>query len=182
MEYVASRKEAIETGQTRYLGLPCKFGHGNLRHTKTHDCVECRRIRKRAYKKSKASGKPRGRPKSAGPKVSFKDLPPEKKLELYAREREYWARHPEKRKAKRAKSRAKLHQRVPKWLTDKDWDAINSIYKQAADLEKDTGKRWEVDHIIPLNGKNVSGLHVPDNLRVVPREANRAKSNIFHNL
>jgi hypothetical protein len=179
MDYKNSRKEALEAGQTRYLGLPCKFGHGSLRYTYTHECVECRRAKKRAHRKKKASGKPRGRPKTAGLKVPFRDLPPEKKLELYAREREYWARNPEKRKAKRAKSRAKLAQRIPQWLTPDDWDRINAIYKQAADLEKQTPLRWEVDHIIPLNGKNVSGLHVPDNLRVIPREDNRRKSNRF---
>lgn len=38
---------------------------------------------------------------------------------------------------------------------------------------------FEVDHIVPLNGKKVSGLHVVGNLQVLPREQNRAKRNHF---
>ena len=37
--------------------------------------------------------------------------------------------------------------------------------------------RNEVDHIIPLQGQFVSGLHVPENLRVIPRSINRSKRN-----
>lgn len=37
-----------------------------------------------------------------------------------------------------------------------------------------------VDHEIPLCGRNVSGLHVPSNLRLVPAEVNLRKSNLFN--
>jgi hypothetical protein len=44
---------------------------------------------------------------------------------------------------------------------------------------KMTGIEWHVDHIIPLQGKNVSGLHTPYNLQVIPASWNTAKGNKF---
>lgn len=56
---------------------------------------------------------------------------------------------------------------------------IVAIYGQARKLTKETGVRHEVDHLVPLRGKTVSGLHVPWNLRVVTRHENATKYNLF---
>jgi 5-methylcytosine-specific restriction endonuclease McrA len=69
--------------------------------------------------------------------------------------------------------------RTPAWLTDIDFERIQNEYKLAELLCKVTGSSWEVDHIVPLLGKNVSGLHVPSNLKVIPRKDNLTKSNRF---
>lgn len=53
------------------------------------------------------------------------------------------------------------------------------LYAEAAALSKHLGIRFHVDHEIPLRGKNVSGLHVPANLRVVAATVNLAKGSKF---
>lgn len=53
--------------------------------------------------------------------------------------------------------------------------AIRETYREAARRSLETGIPHEVDHIVPLRGRNVSGLHVEFNLRVVPKAVNRAK-------
>ncbi len=78
-----------------------------------------------------------------------------------------------------AKRRASFDKRVPKWLNKRDWVLIREFYKRANDLTEKTGVFWEVDHIIPLRGKIVSGLHVPSNLKVITKADNIKKSNKF---
>jgi hypothetical protein len=68
-------------------------------------------------------------------------------------------------------------QRTPSWLTQEHLDQIKDIYAHARDCEVVTGDKYHVDHIVPLRGENVSGLHVPWNLQVLPAEVNLAKSN-----
>lgn len=76
-----------------------------------------------------------------------------------------------------AKRRASRIQRTPKWLTEDDLWIIKEIYKLAADRTKLHGFSWHVDHILPLQGKEVSGLHIPANLQVIPWMDNIKKHN-----
>jgi 5-methylcytosine-specific restriction endonuclease McrA len=69
--------------------------------------------------------------------------------------------------------------RTPAWLTETHIERMENQYKLAVLLTKVTGSPWEVDHIIPLQGEKVSGLHVPANLQVIPRAENRSKHNQF---
>lgn len=81
--------------------------------------------------------------------------------------------------ALQAKRRAAKLQRTPKWLTAEDFAIIRELYEQAKALQKATGIAHEVDHIIPLQGAKVSGLHVPCNLQVLTASKNRQKHNSF---
>lgn len=53
------------------------------------------------------------------------------------------------------------------------------MYALALHLSETTEHEWQVDHIIPLQGKNVSGLHVPENLQVIERSINSKKRNKY---
>lgn len=78
----------------------------------------------------------------------------------------------------RRRQAAKL-QRTPKWMTESDHKVIWGFYEIAAMLTKHNKEAWEVDHIIPLQGKLVSGLHVPSNLQLMRAFDNRSKANRF---
>jgi hypothetical protein len=58
-------------------------------------------------------------------------------------------------------------------------DAIIAIYRQAEIMTRTTGRRYVVDHIIPLQGRTVSGLHVETNLRVIEHHENARKHNTW---
>ena len=78
-----------------------------------------------------------------------------------------------------AKRRAARLNRTPKWLTKDDLWLINEIYELAILRTKTLGVMWHVDHIIPLQGKLVSGLHVPSNMQVILGSENHAKNNKY---
>ena len=81
--------------------------------------------------------------------------------------------------ASSSKRRAEQLKRIPVWLTDFDKLKIKCIYSIAAMLTRENKEPWVVDHIIPLQGKIVSGLHVPSNLQVMRARENESKSNKF---
>jgi len=72
--------------------------------------------------------------------------------------------------AKANKRRAAFLNAIPSWA---DLDEIKNVYLEA----KHFG--YHVDHIIPLQGKTVCGLHVWENLQVIPPAENLKKSNKF---
>ncbi len=84
-----------------------------------------------------------------------------------------------KHTADTAKYRADKDKRTPNWLTEFDHIHIKALYQLAAMRTRESGFPWHVDHVIPLRGKNVSGLHTPSNMRVIPGEENVRKNNVY---
>jgi hypothetical protein len=78
-----------------------------------------------------------------------------------------------------AKYRSSKDKRTPQWLTSDDLWMISEAYELAALRTKIFGFPWHVDHVIPLRGRIASGLHVPNNLQVIPGRDNIRKSNQF---
>ena len=72
--------------------------------------------------------------------------------------------------ASNAKRRAVRLHALPSWLTTEQLQEIKEIYKNCP-------FGYEVDHIIPLQGKNICGLHVPSNLQYLLKFDNRSKHN-----
>lgn len=96
-----------------------------------------------------------------------------------ARNRQWTKDNPEKNREKTAKRRAAKLNATPPWLSDADKAHINRTYKLAQMMQDITGDKYHVDHIVPLQGKNVCGLHVPQNLQVLRADLNLSKSNIY---
>jgi len=77
----------------------------------------------------------------------------------------------------KAKYRSNKIYAIPKGLKESDFELIRMYYQLANYMTEVTGIPHEVDHIIPLQGKNICGLHVPWNLRVITKSENCTKGN-----
>lgn len=98
-------------------------------------------------------------------------------IKIKEKQKEYRKLNPGIINSKTAKRHSEKLKRTPPWLTKQQLNEIADFYKQTKELEKIFGKKFEVDHIIPLQGKEISGLHVPWNLQILTRKENRKKRN-----
>jgi hypothetical protein len=70
------------------------------------------------------------------------------------------------------KQHSKRSLRIPQWITKRELFSIDKFYKECPD-------GYDVDHIIPLVGKTVSGFHILSNLQYLPHIENLKKGNKF---
>jgi hypothetical protein len=77
--------------------------------------------------------------------------------------------------AARARRRAAQDSATPAWLTAIDKAMIQEMYDVSEARYIQTGIKHHVDHIVPINGKNVAGMHVPWNLQVITAHENLSK-------
>lgn len=150
-----SYEEAKSSGLIRYFtGLACKHGHVCQRYTRTKACIDCNGAHQKKYHKAH----------------------PEKASELgtswVSRNREAWNQYCNQ--YNKDNRRRRSYPNTPSWA---DRSAIKAIYVEAKRMSDETGILHHVDHIIPRNGKLISGLHVPENLQILTAVANMAKGN-----
>jgi hypothetical protein len=95
---------------------------------------------------------------------------------LRAQHAEWVSANRDKRRQTDAKYKAAKLRATPRWADKK---AIATIYRLALAIEKRTGQRMHVDHIVPLQSKWVCGLHCESNLQVLPGPENEGKRNFW---
>jgi hypothetical protein len=195
-----TRSEALAAGLTVYFtGIPCKNGHLADRYVRNWTCVVCHaqkaakflpKWREKNPEKIKSYAEKHSKAHAASTKAwrdanrdrcyengkNWRQKYPEKCNEF---SREWRSRNRDAMNALKAKRRADTLARLPKWLTpDEKW-MIGQAYALAKLRTRVTGFDWHVDHVIPLRGKKVSGLHTPYNLQVIPATANLRKGNQY---
>lgn len=201
--FIISREEAKRIGLTRFFdALPCIRGHVCYRTTINARCKYCAygdpsdpedRVKKKALANERAKeyyhkNKEKGREQAVARYHRKISQDPES-IRKYTRK--YWAENKDKLSERNLewrknnigrlrtysiKRKRSTKLRIPKWA---DMRAINEVYKERKRIELETGIPHEVDHIVPLHGKLVCGLHVHYNLRVITKDENQAKRNNF---
>ena len=160
MSTIITNKEANEQGLKFYFtGKPCKNGHIAERQVSNRSCCMCL---SENYKKWYSTG--------------YSEYCSKNKNKIRKNASSWLQKNKDKANAKTAMRRALKIQRTPKWLDKEDQWLINEAYS-LAQLRTNLFKTlWTVDHIVPLNGETVSGLHVPWNLQVIPSNLNYSKA------
>lgn len=199
-----ARIEALARGDITYVPeQPCARGH-SLR-TVFGVCTECRRFReKQRYHADPVATKEKVQRKyaqnaeklRAKRRAEYAKNPDAEKTVARVRSAEWRAKnpgHPGLKVAKKSwkvrnvgkvradtiKRRAAKMQRTPAWLTDDDLWLLEQAYELAALRTQVFGFSWHVDHVLPLQGRTVSGLHVPTNVQVIPWRDNVSKANKY---
>lgn len=168
---ILSRKEAKKLNKRLYFtGKPCKNGHISERQTQCGNCLDCKEAwrlqnKDKCFHSYKQSRKRRIDKHNKYNKEWGIQNPDYYKL---------WSntkRGRGIRKANQAKRIANKKHATPIWV---DLKAIQEIYINCP-------KGLTVDHIVPLQGTNVCGLHVPWNLQYLTRSENSSKGNRLKN-
>lgn len=168
---VYAKKSSTPEGRAEYLARSVKYQAGLK---ETPEGRELLNERSRSWvAKNRETVNARSRAYNAERRRKFDEW----RLSAANATKAYRARNIGKVVVWRLARRTSEQQRTPKWLTDNDRANMDSSYAMAKWLSSVIGVPYHVDHVVPLNGASVSGLHVPNNLSVVRGTYNMQKSN-----
>lgn len=183
-----TRAEAKKLNSDYYFtGKPCKYGHISTRKTKG-SCVEClvieweKSYEKRKeyfnnYNKSEAGIKAKREyyERNRDAVIARAQSRPDESKRAYRKRHKF--NNPDMYKELTSLRRRRFRNATPKWLTAEQKMEIRLKYRLAIELSRVSGIRHAVDHVIPLYGETVCGLHVPWNLEVITQDENLKKYN-----
>jgi hypothetical protein len=160
------------------------YGSSTLKSGYMSHCKDCEaernkakfELRKEAQLAKAKQWRDANKDKQAAAVQAWRENNPERTAAMY---RDWAERNRDKVNAKWMKRDASKKNRTPNWLTLDELWMIEQAYDIAAKRTQMLGTSFHVDHIVPLQGKTVSGLHVPWNLQVIPAKLNQQKSNRF---
>jgi hypothetical protein len=168
MMELISKKDAILLGKSRYFtGKLCKHGHLCEKFVSNSGCYECARILQIENAKNH---------KDRLAKYS-QDYRARDPLRAKKNHKKWRDTNPAKLAAWCRITQLKRENRVPSWVDDDLKQEMEDFYSAAHLFKIYTGKDYEVDHVVPIGGKTVCGLHVPWNLQIIERLENKKKSN-----
>jgi hypothetical protein len=167
---ITTRQQAIAQNAARYFtGNACIKGHVAERYTANKTCCECANA---TANKTKAKNPN----KYYESNKVWRQNNPDKSASYTCK---YIAKNKGDRNLWTANYRSAKDARQPKWLNAGQLFEMESVYNYCAAL-RNVGLDYHVDHIVPLRGDNVSGLHVPWNLQVITGADNMSKGNRFN--
>ena len=178
-----ARYEAMQLGEPHYMAdKACTRGHLALRVTATGTCTECRRLKGvekyyASHQKSLATARKHYYNNQEvivqKARIARATEPEEKRVarleQAKIKSRLWRANNPRHRNALTTAHKKVVKQRTPAWA---DRQKIVEFYKNCP-------KGYQVDHIVPLRGTIVSGLHIAENLQYLTAKENRNKSNRY---
>lgn len=171
-------KEAKVKGSKTYDGRPCKYNHTGKRYVSSRACVECtaerraswaehnlekvRKIYRRYYSNN--------REKEVQSSLLWRSKNLDKTREYSKRQ---YHKNPEYYIQAAVIRQRDLRKRMLNYVAEDFYEIYNSCRQKTLD----TGIPHHVDHIIPLKGRTVCGLHVPNNLQIILAAENLKKHN-----
>jgi 5-methylcytosine-specific restriction endonuclease McrA len=170
-------KEARLLGVPRYFtGMPCKRGHLAERYAMGGHCIGCdnTRLRPADQRKKAVDTYYQNRKQKC---MDATKIWKEKSGKSSQYNKTSRANNPGNINFLNRKRYASKLQRTPEWLSPEQLKQIKMFYQEAAELTRLLGEWYEVDHIVPLQGTTVSGLHVPWNLQILTAKENGIKGN-----